>query len=414
MICHGNPRFTPGGTELVARDLAAALSETGLADASFASCVTALHRPRRDGSALQSVDGRPGEFLLHSGRFDPFMLCQADDGTGVAGISALLTVLRPDIVHFHHLLHVGAETIALVRRMAPQARIVFTLHDFFPICAREGLMTKSDGEALCHEANPDSCHLCLPDRSASQFALRRFYLGNMLSLVDCFVAPSRFIRDRFVAWGLPAAKIVHIPNGVPPAAPVEDGDDARPRNRFGYFGRIAPHKGALLAVDAARQIGDSADLSLAIFGGAAHQDQAFKDGFDKALRRAKDRVFHHGPYGREDTPRLMRGIDWVVVPSRWWENAPLVVLEAFRHGRPVIAADVGGMAELVTADRDGLHFRFGDAADLARTMKRAATEPGLWDRLRRNIAPPPTTVDSAKAHAALYREILNQEQRMSA
>ena len=90
----------------------------------------------------------------------------------------------------------------------------------------------------------------------------------------------------------------------------------------------------------------------------------------------------------------MAETDWVVVPSVWWENAPLVIQEAFQHGRPVIASDIGGMAEHVRDGVDGLHFRAGDHEALARTLGNAAADPALWERLRDGIAP----VRSLDAH----------------
>ena len=85
----------------------------------------------------------------------------------------------------------------------------------------------------------------------------------------------------------------------------------------------------------------------------------------------------------------MGACDWVVVPSIWWENSPLVIQEAFARGRPVICSDVGGMAEKVADGVDGLHFERGNPASLADTIERAITTPGLWDRLRAGITPPP-------------------------
>ncbi len=68
----------------------------------------------------------------------------------------------------------------------------------------------------------------------------------------------------------------------------------------------------------------------------------------------------------------MAGIDWVVVPSIWWETGPIVVLEAFQYGRPVICSDIGGMSEKVTDGVNGLHFRRRDPEHLADVMQRAA------------------------------------------
>ena len=116
-----------------------------------------------------------------------------------------------------------------------------------------------------------------------------------------------------------------------------------------------------------------------------------------------------GPYDRAELGKLMAEIDWVVVPSIWWETGPLVVMEAFQHGRPVICSDIGGMSEKVTDGVNGLHFRRRDAAHLAETMLHAAETPGLWDELRAGIpADPPRWMHD---HVADPREALHETAR---
>ena len=83
----------------------------------------------------------------------------------------------------------------------------------------------------------------------------------------------------------------------------------------------------------------------------------------------------------------MADVDWVVVPSIWWENSPLVIQEAFLHGRPVICSDIGGMAEKVTDGVNGLHFRVGDPEDLARVIAQAAGSSQLWRTLTAGVQP---------------------------
>jgi glycosyltransferase involved in cell wall biosynthesis len=92
-----------------------------------------------------------------------------------------------------------------------------------------------------------------------------------------------------------------------------------------------------------------------------------------------------------------------VVPSTWWENAPLVIQEAFYHGRPVICSNIGGMAEKVRDRVDGLHFQAGSAASLADAMLEAATTPGYWDKLAQGIVPTVAKEQAAREHLALYR-----------
>jgi glycosyltransferase involved in cell wall biosynthesis len=102
----------------------------------------------------------------------------------------------------------------------------------------------------------------------------------------------------------------------------------------------------------------------------------------------------------------MRQVDWVVVPSVWWENSPLVIQEAFAAGRPVVCSGIGGMAEKVPAGTAGLHFRAGDPGDLADVMRRAATEPGLWDRLRAGLPTPHPMPAHVARLAGLYESLL--------
>jgi glycosyltransferase involved in cell wall biosynthesis len=90
------------------------------------------------------------------------------------------------------------------------------------------------------------------------------------------------------------------------------------------------------------------------------QPQEFQDEFAELLEASGDSVEMVGRYDFDQLGSLMENVDWVIVPSRWWENSPLVIQEAFMHGRPVICSDIGGMAEKVTDGVDGLHFRAGD------------------------------------------------------
>lgn len=400
-VAHAHPAFVAGGTELVAHDLFRAWRDAGHA-ASFVGGVTRLHREPRSHSALQAVNGAPDEFLLHVGAFDPFTLAQAEPAAFVHGFGQLLARVAPDVVHFHHFSQIGVDTLMLVRRLMPNARIVATLHDYHLICANDGLMMTKAG-ALCAEASSDACHACFPDIAATRFTLRRQHLANLLGLVDAFVAPSRFIKDRHVAWGVPAAKIEVIGNAVPAAARdrAEHEPPATP-HRFGVFANLAPHKGVLLALDAAGRVPADEPFELQVHGANLYREAGFTAALEGALAAAGPRVVSGGAYARADIGRLMAGVDWVVVPSTWWENAPLVILEAFRHRKPVISADIGGMAELVRDGVEGLSFRSGNAADLARVMRRAARAPELWSALRDRLPVPPTPDQLVDTYRAFY------------
>ena len=105
---------------------------------------------------------------------------------------------------------------------------------------------------------------------------------------------------------------------------------------------------------------------------------------------------------------LMREVDWVVVPSIWWENSPMVIQEAFCHGRPVICSNIGGMAEKVTHNATGLHFRQSSVEDLVDRLVEAIRSPDLWKRLRANLPTPPSHVEAAARHLDLYRDLIDR------
>ena len=102
----------------------------------------------------------------------------------------------------------------------------------------------------------------------------------------------------------------------------------------------------------------------------------------------------------------------MIVPSTWWENSPVVIQEAFHHGRPIIASDIGGMAEKVRHGIDGLHFHAGSAESLAERLADAIREPALWDRLRAGIQPPMTAHEAGRRHAELFGKLLARRQPM--
>ena len=403
-VVHNHPALQPGGTEAFALGLFRALRDSNAADGLFLAGVTALQRERRPGTLLQAAGEAADEMLVSLDHFDRFYLSQGDV-YGLASLAPMIERLAPDIVHLHHPLLWGMEGIDMLRCAAPRAAMVATLHDYFCLCPREGQLLAVDGR-LCHGPSADACRRCLPDRPAGDFVLRDLGIRSAFTGFDALISPSRFLRDRFAAAGWDADRIHVLRNAVDVAAPAphRDAPDGR-RDRFAVFGNVNRFKGTLVALHASARLSrDSAAHGLAIHGGTAWQSEAFLAEFSAALAAAPEAV-HHGAYGPGDIAARIATADWVVVPSIWWENAPLVVLEAFRHRRPVICGGVGGMAEAVRDGVDGLHAPIGSPAGLAAVMQRAMETPGLWDRLVSQIAAPPDFDAAAAEHIAFYRTL---------
>lgn len=406
-VCHNHPDFHPGGTEIFAHDLFRTVKGKG-AEAMFLACTDTVHRDEKPGTRLQGIGRTADEVVLWTGHFDRFYQSQIDLHGIVPELTELLEAFQPDIVHFHHTLMIGVEALFLVRRVLPRAKILLTLHDYFPICANDGQMVTTGGHVLCRGATPDACRRCFPQRALDAFVLREQHVKTMFGLVDRFIAPSRFLRDRYVAWGLPAERIAVVANGRPKVKPAPHRKLAKGarRDAFGTFGNLSPYKGVKVALAAAQRLAAAGtDFALRVHGGAPFQSEEFRTAIAGQANDAGGRVAMLGPYHREDVARLMRDVDWVIVPSIWWENAPLVIQEAFQHRRPVICSDIGGMAEMVRDGVDGLHFRVADPTGLAATMRRAADDPREWERLVAGMAPARTIEESADDHLALYRNV---------
>ncbi|QRM30274.1 glycosyltransferase family 4 protein [Microvirga sp. VF16] len=409
VVAHNHPDFHPGGTEIFAHDLFREYRSRPDVEALFLAATNNLHRGQRPGTSFQSPGDASDEVIMWCGHFDQFNLSQIDSYGVVPHLVSLLEDFRPDIVHIHHVLLIGVEFIALVRRILPSARIVMTLHDYYPICAHDGLMMRAKGKERCDRATPNRCSGCFPSIAPDRFLLREKYIQTHLDQVHRFIAPSRFIKDRFVSWGLPSESIEVVANGRPAVLPAAHRPTSSGRRSvFGYFGNLNPWKGIPVLLKAAQRLVATGfdDFELRLHGGAPFQSQKFIDEIDDLLTETEPQVVRLGPYGREDLSDLMAAVDWVVMPSIWWENAPLVIQEAFIHRRPVIASGIGGMAEAIRDGIDGLHVRPDDPVSLARVMQQAVETPALWETLVAGINPPADITIVAEHHLALYHSLL--------
>ena len=408
IVSHGHPSYSIGGAEVASHGLFRAANQTGEHEAYYLSRAPSEVR-RHAGTPLMSLGHGARETFLHTGAWDEFWLSNGDLAETSLALATYLEHVDPDVVHFHHVIGFGVEAIALTRRVLPRARIVVTFHEYLAICANHGQMMKTSKKQLCHGASPASCNACFPNRSPTQFFSREQHIKNHLLLADAFVAPSRFLAERFIAWGLPAERFRVIDNGVTgvPAPPRTLAEGKR-RDRFAFFGQISEFKGLHIVLDAIGRVPDDiwGDATLSVFGGNLElQPEAFQGRFARLLAGAGRRARFFGSYRQDDLAGLMADIDWVIMPSIWWENSPVVIQEAFLHRRPLMVSGIGGMAEKVRHEVDGLHFRVGSPESLADAMTRALTEAALWPRLSQAAPEPPSTTAVAGEHLALYREI---------
>ncbi len=401
VAAHNHPSLHPGGTEIFAHDLFRAYQRAGC-EALFLGATNKVHREERPGTSFQSIGKGGDEILLWSGHFDRFNMSQIDLYGIVPDIVELLRDFRPDVVHLHHLLLLGAEFPHIVRRTLPDCRIVLTLHDYYPICHHDGLMVRTTGRELCHGASPDRCHACFKDIALDKFVLRERHIKSLLTAVDAFVSPSEFLKSRYVDWGLDEQLISVIANGQPERPRIEAPAIERTKPVFGYFGNLNPWKGTTVLLQAAEQlIREDFDFELRVHGAAPFQSESFVTQIDDLFARTSPQVQRRGAYRREDIGKFIAAVDCAIMPSIWWENAPLVIQEAQGQDCPVICSDMGGMAEMIEDGINGLNVPPNDPQALAHAMRRMAENPDLRARLSANARHPDTIDTTAERYLDL-------------
>ena len=368
VIAHTHPRITQGGAEIVAYEQFRRAREDG-AEAWFLAGNGAGYDDK-PGIAISQPFGER-EYLYRGAPLDDLRLSNADPAFE-REFGALLRRHRPDTVHFHHYVGVGIETLLYARQYAPSARIVVTLHEYLLICHHYGQMVTKPGYELCYAATPQACHRCFPEIAPQEFTLRKLWLERFLHEVDEFTSPSAFLRDRHIAWGIPADKIRVLPNLTPlhekvARTPRGHGDKVR----VAYFGQLTPLKGVEVLIRAARRL-TSENFTFRLYGGYSNQPLPFQERMRAVLDDLPDNVTLKGSYRNEDVLRLMADNDVVVVPSLWWENAPLVLEEAVQAGCLVLGSDLGGIREKLQGSPAGQTFAVGDADALAQRLLQIA------------------------------------------
>jgi glycosyltransferase involved in cell wall biosynthesis len=409
VMAHNHPAFFPGGAEMMAYDMFQEIQKMENYHVHFLAATDSTSRTAHEGTSLLGMEGTQNEYLFHNDAFS--LLNQSNLALEVLNneFADFLQTLRPDIIHMHHIMRFGVEAIRVIRTVLPQSKIVLTLHDFIPICHRDGQMVRTNDNELCERATPSRCHQCFPEISASHFKLREHFIKTHLQQVDAFVSPSHFLAERYRAWGLPPEKIHVIENGTKPTIPAPHRKIAyrHPRNQFAFFGNISHYKGIDVLLDAVNILikRNITQFHVNIHGTISMQNDAYRQEFTSTIKALGDNITFHGGYQSAHLPTLMRENDWVVMPSIWWENAPLVIAEARHHQRPVLCSNIGGMAEHVTHEGSGLHFQVGSAASLADAMHRAISDPHLWHLLLNHITTPPSNRMCAEQYIKLYQQL---------
>jgi glycosyltransferase involved in cell wall biosynthesis len=344
---------------------------------------------------------------------------------------SVLDRFKPDVVHVQGLQFVGGVS-SLEAAAARTPVVLMTLHEYWWLCSRAGLMFDLKGNA-CEEAVPSACALCVDaypiDRerwsdaahgnSYSELGDRRWFaralegrkadMDAAYAHVDRFIAPSRFLARRFEGAGMPPEKLVVADYGFPEPGARPTRAPAGSPLRCGYVGTLSDYKGVETFARAVELSGLSSEhLEARIYG---HLDW-FPDVASRLAEIAErtPSLLLEGPFSQEEREAVFAGFDVLVVPSLWWENSPLTIHEAFQRGVPVLTSDRGGMAELV-AGGGGLTFPPGDAEALAGLLKELCKQPSRVDQLAAGIPAVRGLSEDVALVERLAREVGGQRSR---
>lgn len=425
-VAQGLPPRSLGGTETYVAHLANALARRGHEVHVFAR--TADPTLAEYAGHTTTHDGFGVNWINHSfSRLDSFTHSYLNP-TIAQRFGDFLDACAPEVVHFHHLMYLSTSCIQeAARRGIP---VVMTLHDYWLICQR-GRFLKPD-LSQCPGQTDEGCAGCFAhllhstlapayqrlkpllgsrswvrdllrrthgryvavrppsSRAVQQIHQRMAHVREVCQDVSLFLAPSQFLRDQFLAFGIPQDKIIFAECGLPPLqAQVEATKRTTSSLVFGYIGVVDPVKGVHLLVEAFAPLRDA---ELRIYGGEAdYAPYPDRNRFLTQLR-GSSHIRRMGRYENHELGRILAEVDVVVVPSIWYENAPLVIREAFLARKPVITARFGGMQEWVQDEVNGLLFQPRDVEDLRRTIVRCIAEPDLVQRLSHNF-PPVKSID---------------------
>lgn len=403
-VVHQYPPRWVGGTELYTHHLARALIQRGHQVQVFTRGAAG---PGISREALEGVPvWRCGSEVVSDRGLLGSMFYAPDMARGFA---QTLRETKPEVVHFQHLL--GLPTDVYWQAAHAGVPAMLTLHDYWYVCANTKLLTNY-GNHLCAGPrlwlNCARCGLAKIRRrwgwaswpAAIVFAARDLRLRRVLRHAQLLIAPSHFLRQIFLCFGMAPDRIEVVPTGIEVSAqPLLPLPVARPLQVV-YLGAIAPLKGVQVLIDAFSQLPETARLTVI---GDVHREPDFARQLQQVARHPG--IGFVGQKPRAEIWALLDAADVVVTPSLWYENSPLVVQEAFARGRPVVASRLGALAEMVRDQVDGLLFTPGDAAELARTLSHLHFHRETLQQLAANIRPPRRIQDLAADMEKVYRRL---------
>jgi glycosyltransferase involved in cell wall biosynthesis len=342
----------------------------------------------------------------------------------------LLSEIKPDCIHFQHLLGLSASLLRIAKEKDIPA--VLTLHDYWFICPTTRLFKSNSTICNGSDEKSENCFKCWNNEQSKilanifwkslnlkifpekllesllmkinpkkKFSERKEYMTSILLNTDILIAPSHYVKNIFLASGISEPKIICSNNGYNLNV-FEGFKKKKHRNLIlGFTGNVLESKGVGVLIDAFNMI-DVKDVELKIFGGFDSKGKYFKS---LQTKKGKNNIKFMGKFYDFKIP--YSEIDILVVPSLAGETGgPLVVKEAFITGTPVIASNIGCIPESVVDGFNGLLFEPGNARDLAKKIKKLIDNPYLVYEFQKNLVLPRSLSDQTIELEEIYTALI--------
>ena len=298
----------------------------------------------------------------------------------------ILRELKPDLIHFHHLLN---HPLSLLAKLSDTGiPLIVSTHDYYFLCP---------DYTLQHCPGVQSCDSCFPERfkgPAEYQRLRRVLMGGSLQKAAAIVAPSE-ATAKLVHEVYPDLNIRVIPHGIRAVSKIEKRPSAKVR--FGMIGHVAPVKGIELILKAWPLV-DSREAELHLYGTA---DPRYIE------QCASAGIRYHGPYREADLSRILSEIDIGLLPSQAPETFCYALAEFFSGGVPVIGSDYGNLGDQIVNGVNGYKAPRDDPRAWAELISLLVKDPARREQIAKGVRPPDSVRDMASKYAALYREVLS-------
>jgi glycosyltransferase involved in cell wall biosynthesis len=277
-------------------------------------------------------------------------------------IKRLVEQERPDIAHLHNIYHQISPSIldVLDEHSIPS---VMTLHDYKLTCPAYTLLSMG---SVCEECRDGKYYKVAQHKCTKQSFLKsslsaiemyiHHYLLHVYNKVKVFISPSAFLKSKIWEMGF-RGEVVHLPNFIDSTrfTPAFNNDG----RTFIYLGRLSVEKGLLTLLKAAGEL--KGRFNLKIIGDGPLREDLVAYARDNKLSNVEFLGYLHADAIKKEVSKAV----FTVVPSEWYENNPMSIIESFALGKPVIGARIGGIPELVKDQETGLTFEPGSCSDLA-------------------------------------------------